>query len=119
MLLLQTWLHCTPVETPTAMSVAAQIPEVNPHSVGVGQEDRRLEVGRRGRRVCGVATALVHQERAVPVGDCDVVACAVFNTSCDVDLEVGELQSQDLSALNFYGLGFLRVPSVVAIRVVW
>ena len=88
----QTWLYCTPVETPTAMSVAAKIPEVNPHGIGVGQKDWWLEVVGVRWRVRGEAAALVHQDGAVPISHYDMVACAIGDRARDVDLEVSELK---------------------------
>ena len=43
------------------------------------------------RRVRGEATALVQQDRSVHVSDRDVIACAVLNSACHIDLEVSEL----------------------------
>ena len=70
------------------------------------------------RRVGGVATSLVHQDGAVPVGDFDVVATTACWSPRKINLEFCELQPDDLATLNLYGFCLLDV-SRVEIRVAW
>ena len=86
------------------------------HGVGVGHNDRRLEVTRRRGRTCGVATAHVHQGSPVPIRDLDMVACTVVTT--DPNGKAGELQPQYLPTLHVNRICFLKVRRVV-VGVVW
>ena len=58
--------------------------------------------------------AVVHQDRPISVSDSDMVASAVVHRTRDVHLEVGELQSQNLSTLDLNRLCFLNLLRVVA-----
>ena len=73
------------------MCVTPEISEGDLYHIAVGENDWGYEVVGVSWRVGGEATALVQQDRSVHVSDCDVIACAVLNSACHIDLEVSEL----------------------------
>ena len=121
MLLALTWCHRTPAETPTSCCPASHCTnrigvEEDLNSVAHGRYDWRQEVNRRRWSDRGVAAAIVHQGRPVPVCDLDKVAWAGGDVTSP-NSKVGELQPQYLPTLHYYSLHLVDVVRI-GVRVV-
>ena len=101
-----TWCYRTPTDIPTRPGLTAICRERQLDDVACA-----CYVGRKG-----VAAALLHQGRPVPICDCQVVP-ATGRMKC-VNVKCSELQIKDKFLLNFYRLGQQKAVWVVA-RVVW
>ena len=92
MLLILTWCHCTPADTPTSPCVSTISSEVELDNVACACYYVCRHDG---------AAALLHQRCSVTVCDCQVV---VVTGSMRFNVKYSELQRQDQSLLNFYRL---------------
>ena len=88
------------------------------NSVAQGRYDWRQEVNRRRWSDRGVAAAIVHQGRPVPVCDLDKVAWAGGDIITNMNSKASELQPQYLPTLHLDALCLVDVVGIV-VRVVW
>ena len=94
--------------------------EVDLHSVGAADYDRRLEVlGMRWINI-RVAAAVVHQGRPVPIGDSDKVGGAGGDTAtrANRDGKDSKFKPQYLSSIHNDVFFFVNVIGIYA-RMVW
>ena len=103
-----TLCHCRPTKTPTWFSVFIIGVEVDFHFVCFGCYDRRLEINAL-RWICriGVAAAVAHQGRPVPIGDFDKVARAGFNALTHPNSKASELKPQYFPFFHSHVFGLL------------